>query len=284
MRRSGFTLIEMALVLIIIGIVLGVSFSALHVFTKVNREKDTFQKMEQVKQALIGYLLKNGHLPYADSDGDGKDDDHTYTGKLPYIDLGLTKADASDAYRRVFDYDVAGSTTSQGKLADTSSQNICHQLGAYMDGTNTSTTRITLDGGTNWTEVPFVLLAPGNNKQYEGENNDGDRDYEAQNSSSDDVVVWESFTYLYNKLGCGKEFYKLLNSSGSNIWVSGGSYTGCIKIQKGEVAYIQKDTIGYRDNSCSSQIFSFSDCEQADFGGGDRDTEVAWDGSDVNDR
>ena len=289
-RKNGFSLIEMALVLIIVGIVLGVSVKFLNMLTKINQTKATRQKMETVKEALIGYLLKNGHLPYADSDsnGDGQADTDTYKGKLPYADLGLTRADASDAYGRVFDYDVAGDTTGQGKLTDTdiTSQNLCHQLGAYVDGVNTSPPRITLDGGTNWTRVPFILLAPGNNKQYEGDNADANRNYEAQNPNSDDIVIWESFTYLYNKLGCGKEFYELLNNSLGNqsIWVLGGSYSTCTEIKNGENAYIQKNTRAYSDNSCSTEIFDFSDCEQADFGpGGNRNTIVEWNGMQVED-
>ncbi len=287
MQKKGFTLIEMALVLIIMGIVLGISFSALHVFTKANKRKETNQKMETLKQAIIGYLLTQNRLPFADTDNpaDGEENSDKYQGKIPYKTLGLTKADASDANGQIFHYDVTGSPSAQGSLTDTTPQNICHQLGAYMDQINTSTTRISVDSGSNWTQVPFVILASGINKQFDGENNDGDRDYETQNPDIDDIVKWETFAFLYNKLGCGKEFYRLYNRSGIDIWVLGGdNYTSCTKIPNGTGAFVQKATKGYLDNACSSSpIFSFSDCEQADFGVGNRDTCVEWNGLSVRD-
>lgn len=282
-NKAGFSLLEMALVLVIVGLLLSLSLNLMFNLSKTNRIKRSENKLELVKDALVGFLIKNGHLPYADSNGDGEGD--TYNGLVPYHDLGLTRADVSDAYGKLFHYDVTGSPTAQGSLTDTTPQNICHQLGAYMDQINTSTTRISVDGGSNWTQVPFVILASGINKQFDGENNDGDRDYETQNPDIDDIVKWETFAFLYNKLGCGKEFYRLYNRSGANIWVLGGdNYTSCTKIPNGTEAFVQKATKGYLDNACStSPIFSFSDCELVDFGGGNRDTCVEWNGLSVRD-
>ncbi len=275
----------MALVLVIVGILLTLSLTLMLNLSKTNRLKKTQNRLETVRDALVGYMLSHGRLPYADANSDGIEDSGQYVGKVPYVSLGLTKAESSDAYGQVFDYDVEGSPAINGSLTDTTSQNICHQLGAYIDGVTTATTRVTLDGGKSFANVAFVILAKGNNKQYEGENSDGDRDYESQNPNSDDLIKWEGFILLYNKLGCGKEFYRLLNNSSKDIYVLGGDYSSCTKISNNKEAFIQKGAYGYSNNTCTNQIFSFSDCEQADFGSSaNRDTKVEWDGVSVTDR
>ncbi|MBW2039781.1 MAG: type II secretion system protein [Deltaproteobacteria bacterium] len=288
-KQAGLTLIEMALALVIIGLLLGVSFTLIDAVSKANRNKKTKNNLEITKDALIGYLLSQGRLPYAANDVNGNEDNTTpsYTGKVPYRTIGLPKTSASDAYGQVFSYDVTGSTLTNAKLTDTTYQNVCHQLQALIDGTNPATARVTLDG-TNYTGVAFVLLAPGNNKQYEGENNDGDRDYRSQDPNSDDVVIWETFANLYAKLDCGQEYYIVHNGSISSIWVKGGKYTGCTEIAAAAFCYLKKDTEAYSNetncNNSSSKLFDFSDCESADFGvGGDRDTKVRWNGFTVVD-
>jgi len=286
-RKNGFTLIEIALTLVIVGILLGLSFTLINGLSKVNRSKKTKNNMEIIKEALIGYLLSYRRFPYADTSSplDGKEDIDQYVGKLPFLTIGVSKADAFDAYGRVFDYDISGSATINGKLTDTTSQNICHQLQAFINGTSTATTRITLDG-SNFIPVAFVLLAPGNNKQYEGENNDADRDYETKNISSDDLLMWISFSEIYARLDCGSEFYTVLNNGASSIYVKGGKYIGCTEIAVGDQCYIQKETIAYAtNNDCLldlNPIFDFDACEKIDFSEttpqGNRNTKLRWNG------
>lgn len=281
-KQKGFALLEMALALVVLGILLGLVFTLMGSVSKTNREKKTLKRMERVEEALMGYLLTHGRLPYADADNDGEEEgdelgeSEAYAGKFPYATLGLTRAEASDAYGRVFDYDVSGDLASNARLTDTTPYNICHQLGAYIHATSTATTHITVDQGGSFSPVAFVLLAPGHNREYEGENQDGDRDYEAQNPKSDDLLRWRDFSSLYKAKGCGGEFYTVVNNNGT-FYVLGGAYSSCTSISPGEKAYISQETIAYGDGGCSAQSFNFASCEGIDFGTtGDRDTLLQW--------
>lgn len=63
MKRKGFTLIELAIVLTIVGVVVGGSFQAL----KYSREKayiaEAKERVSISKDAIIGYAISNGDLP-----------------------------------------------------------------------------------------------------------------------------------------------------------------------------------------------------------------------------
>jgi len=270
----------MALALVVLGILLGLVFTLMGSVSRTNREKRTLKRMEKVEEALVGFLLREGRLPYADSNNDTLEDTDAFTGKLPYGTLHLSRAEASDAYGRVFDYDVSGGDSSNARLTDTTPYNLCHQLGAYIHETSTPTTYVTVGGDP--TAVAFVLLAPGHNKAYEGGNADGDRVYEAQNPDSDDLLLWRDFLSLYKTKGCGREFYTVVNNDGT-FYTLGGAYSSCTPINSGEKAYISQDAIAYTDSSCSSQSFNFTSCEEMDFGTGDRDTLLKWTASGLSD-
>jgi len=280
--KKGFTLIELAITLVILSILLGLSLGLINTLSKTNRVKKTQNHLEVTEQELKGYFLSQKRFPFADNSSDGSEDTDQYVGKLPYVTLNVPKNDVSDAYGYIFDYDITGSITTNGKLTDTTPQNICHQLHAFIDGISTATTRISLDGGSTFTPVAFVLLSPGNNKQYEGENNDGDRDYEASNVNSDDIIVWMSFSEVYAYLGCGNEFYTVSNGGASSIYVKGGKYIGCTEIVPGDKCYIQRQTTAYDDSSCTNAIFDFDTCESVDFSEtapqGNRNTKLVWNG------
>ncbi len=272
----------------VLGILLGLVFTLMGSVSRTNREKKTLKRMEKVEEALVGFLLREGRLPYADSNNDTLEDTDAFTGKLPYGTLHLSRAEASDAYGRVFDYDVSGGYgpggyLSNARLTDTTPYNLCHQLGAYIHETSTPTTYVTVGGDT--VAVAFVLLAPGHNKAYEGGNADGDRVYEAQNPNSDDLLRWRDFLSLYKTKGCGREFYTVANNDGT-FYTLGGAYSSCTPINSGEKAYISQDAIAYNDSSCSnkSQSFNFTSCEEIDFGTGDRDTLLKWTTSGLSDQ
>jgi len=294
MKNKGFTLIEISLALVIISVLLGLSITLMKNLSRNNRYKAIKNRVENVRETIIGYVLEKGRFPFADIDNDGKEDPNYYTGKVPYKTLGLSKVEVSDSYGFMIDYDVAGGTGIQGSLANTSFRNICHQLGAYIDHNNTSPVLVTLDGGNSWIEVPFILMVRGIDKVYDSGNNDGDRRYyfyyNALGSAIDDIIVWDNFAELYNKLGCGKEFYTLYNQGPNSIWVIGGSYIGCEEISSGNEAYISKNTYGGRTNgecnnciSSSSCPISFLKCQETHFVGGNRDTVVIWNGISVLD-
>lgn len=60
---KGFTLIEIAIVLVIVGLLLGGLLMPLSMQVEVQHRNETEKSMEQIKEALIGFALVNGRLP-----------------------------------------------------------------------------------------------------------------------------------------------------------------------------------------------------------------------------
>lgn len=60
---KGFTLIEIAMVLVIVGLLLGGLLMPLATQVDVQRRIETEKTMEQIKEALIGFAMVNGRLP-----------------------------------------------------------------------------------------------------------------------------------------------------------------------------------------------------------------------------
>ena len=82
---TGFTLIEMAVVLVIVGIVISIVATVLPSLIKSSKVKKARAILEQVDYAIQGYVAANGRLPFADKGTSGKEDSltPTYFGNLP---------------------------------------------------------------------------------------------------------------------------------------------------------------------------------------------------------
>ncbi len=74
MRSNGFTLIEMAVVLLIIGLLLGGVLAPLSTQIDNDRRKETSNTLKQISDALLGYAVANVRLPCPDTNGDGLED------------------------------------------------------------------------------------------------------------------------------------------------------------------------------------------------------------------
>lgn len=100
-RQGGFSLIELAVVLVIIGLLIGGGIAALDATTEQTRRADQRRQLEHVREALYGFAMSRGRLPCADTDGDGVED---YDGSacdagagyggVPWVTLGVGRRGA----------------------------------------------------------------------------------------------------------------------------------------------------------------------------------------------
>ena len=216
-KQYGFTLVEMAVVLVIVGLILGGMFSGLTAMRETAKFKEDHQKLQDIKASLLSFVAINNRLPCPDSDNDGQENLNADFcqqdfGTLPFADLGTH---ASNAYGLAFSYQV-------NRQADTSDANDTANSASYFgvcadgacfdkdtppkSGTPGAGNFTVEDGSSNnlAIQIPLLVISHGQNgcpssRSSEESNNCSNLEttttyYQApQNRDSfDDVLIWLS--------------------------------------------------------------------------------------------
>lgn len=111
-KSKGFTLVELAVVLVIGATLLSAGLKILAVQSERAAINLTKKNQEAIKEALSGYLTRIGHLPCPDVDFDGRDTAAdkdganclNASGAIPYADLGLTQDAVQDGWDNYLTY------------------------------------------------------------------------------------------------------------------------------------------------------------------------------------
>lgn len=100
----GFTLIEIAVVLLIISILITMVAVPLSTQLDVQKTVDTNRQLEQIKEAIYGFAMANGRLPCASRLADNGVESvvspttgvcNAYSGFLPAVTLGIAPIDSA---------------------------------------------------------------------------------------------------------------------------------------------------------------------------------------------
>jgi len=193
----GFSLIEMAVVLIIIGLLMGGLLSPLSASLSLHKIKLTQERLEEIKEALLGFVLINERLPCPASDKNGIALDMSETenckkeGYLPWAELGVGRY---DAWGNPFRYRVEDEyiTTTTIVVPIPSSGLMVKKNLQDNDLTNKSDSR-----------VVAIIFSYGQNGQPEDDNQNGNKLYIQDGyieNQFDDVLTWLSINTLMNRL------------------------------------------------------------------------------------
>ncbi len=209
---QGFTLVEMSIVLIIIGFLIGGMFAPLSMQMNQQKIRDTKKTLETIKEALMGYAILNNRLPCPALDNNGNESTATpcatydkSDGYLPWVDLGVSQYDAWGnifRYRLDNSYDTSltsSDTSSELKIRDINSNHLTNEI------VNSNVIAIIFSCGKNG--IPDATNNDSGN--YSGancsppsaptDNNTYTQDFYVENGF-DDILVWLPKTILINQL------------------------------------------------------------------------------------
>lgn len=177
----GFTLVEIAIVLLIVGLLLGGLLMPLATQVKAAKIAETQKSMEEIKEAILGFAMVNGFLPCPDSLlNDGVSDPPAGTaacnsnvGILPWVTLNVKGADSWGNHYRYqvnpgFSMPAATPCVNVAVVPGDTAIGLC-DVAAIDVSTRNGTTKILQVIADN---VPAIVLSYGPNG-YGGTSGDG---------------------------------------------------------------------------------------------------------------
>lgn len=221
--QSGFTLVEMAIVLAIVALLLAGLLPTISSQIEQQRRSETRKKLDEIQQSLIGYAVINGTLPcptttldpananYGVADATCPPGGATSDGYLPWKTLGVTETDAWGSkrtgtgspwtgywrYRVDRNFSIAGTPFTLNTVFGPcpSATTDCLAIQDNSGNTLTSTTErpiaIVYSTGPN-------VTADGQNASYEATN--GIYQSDVPSSTFDDILIWISRPQLFNRM------------------------------------------------------------------------------------
>jgi prepilin-type N-terminal cleavage/methylation domain-containing protein len=190
-RQKGFTLIEIAIVLIVLSLLLGGLLGPISTQIESRERQRASQELNTIMEALYGFAAVNGRLPCPDTNGDGMPNPNSsgactapppgVVPSVPWVVLGTSRADPwgttyryrvmSPAFTTVddgicgpFDGNNDGDTADLGDIAND------NDFDLYQEGNITiRDAPIGTPGSSNVaTDVAAVIISFGSNRNDPG--------------------------------------------------------------------------------------------------------------------
>jgi prepilin-type N-terminal cleavage/methylation domain-containing protein len=205
--QHGFTLTEMAVVLVIVALLIGGMILPMSAQQNIRNVTETQKLLADIGEALYGYAASHAagdgkpHLPCPDTDGDGRENRAGNAcaapeGDLPWSDLGVGR---QDSWGRPLRYRVTAAFANNAngfQLPTAGDLRICE---------NAACTTVVA------TAVPAIILSRGKNGGIapadadQQENTDADTDFVQRTPSGDeagfdDLLAWLPTSILVNRM------------------------------------------------------------------------------------
>ncbi|MPQ57525.1 type II secretion system protein [Duganella sp. FT27W] len=157
-HQAGFTIVEIAIVLLVVGLMIGGLVAPLSSQLEQRRVSNTERVMEDAREALFGFALRNNYLPCpAISAIDGREDRagsicNKRYGYLPWATLGVQRL---DGWGRVLAYSVTPSFANSVSFFTLNSPRDITVATRGMDGQ--------IIPASDANDIPAVILSFGRN-------------------------------------------------------------------------------------------------------------------------
>lgn len=210
---SGFTLIELAVVLVIVALLIGGMLVPLSAQRDIQNTSETQRQLTEIREALLGFAAANGRLPCPDTDNDpaaagyGLEEASciaslTEEGYLPWKTLGVSQMDAwgsrrlnsADPRNGDWRYRVDRNFAQAFTLATGFSSDsliVKDSLGNNLTSLTERPVAIVFSAGAN-------IVPDGGNASFESTT--GIYQAGERSSTFDDMVIWIGRPVLFNRM------------------------------------------------------------------------------------
>jgi prepilin-type N-terminal cleavage/methylation domain-containing protein len=233
---SGFTFIELSIVMIIGGIIISILVGVVPLIFVNDRVNETREVLSNMDYVLQGYLSVNKRLPCPDTNGNGQENrndnstsaDFTddsclaYQGNLPYVTLGIVSD--KDVWKNRLYYGVyedliqTDNSSFCGDLEDfiTAAATIHEENPGESDKLHVTSRAVSPNPSIN---MAYVIISGGlkdlngSDTRFDGFNSSAlSHQFECEErfveDDYDDIVKTRSLSYLYGKLCTGNQWWE----------------------------------------------------------------------------
>lgn len=199
---QGFTLIELSIVLVIIGLIIATAGTISRGFLDSAERRQNQADLDEAKEAIFDYASRRSRLPCP-----GDDDCGTDIGDIPANEIGLSN-EGRDQYGRVLRYGVHQDSDNRVDLTD---RDLYRNLGelclAVRNGAEVENGNGLRLNDANDTRIAFAVVTSGRSGSFGGENDStGNSTLEDPNAvpeeGYDDLVSVVTFGQLASALDC----------------------------------------------------------------------------------
>lgn len=210
---KGFTLVEMAIVLIIVGLLISAFLAPLSAQRDLKDYTETKNRLEQVREALYGYAIINGSLPCPTTTADPTDNINyghrnatcpltAVAGVLPWKDLGVMEVDSWGIQRALTADPWTGYWVYRVDPAFTTAFSLTTTAGIIDVRKSDGTTSLTIAAE----RAAAVICTTGKNRAADGQNASFETaspviyQEDFQSPTFDDMCIWITRPSLFNRM------------------------------------------------------------------------------------
>ncbi len=216
-QEQGFTLVELAVVFVVIGLLVGMGVSLIGPLTRRAKRAETKERVKEMKEAIIGYALTKKEMPCDGSetcsgaDGDARFNTLARPSDLSYIYSGNLRQEGAN-----IDLCTLSATNITLQL--------CHDNSCTSSDTINNTAFIVLHRGGNFnkqTNGNGIIPAATTVIIYDygiGNVPDGDTSDSNRTEEFDDIVEYVTLPELQGKMCTPCTAYEIWNNLGANTY------------------------------------------------------------------